>query len=135
MGPKSMKKGPANPERSFGVSVGLVLCAIAAALVWRGRGGRAEVVGTIGLVLLACGLLYPTILKGPSAIWWRFSRALGHFNARVLLTLMFALVFVPLSLLWRLAGKDPLTRKRDRWTGWSTYPARYRDKHHYTRMF
>ena len=122
-------------ERSFGVSVGAVLCAIAAALVWRGRLGRAEVVGAIGLVLLTCGLLYPPILKYPSAIWWRFSRALGHFNARVLLTLMFALVFVPLSLLWRLIGKDPLTRRRDRWPGWSTYPVRYRDKHHYRRMF
>jgi hypothetical protein len=130
-----MTKGPNNPERSFGVSVGGVLCAIALALVWRGRVGRAEVVGTIGVVLLVCGLLYPPILKQPSAIWWRFSRVLGHFNARVLLTLMFALVFVPLSLLWRLVGKDPLARKRDRWTGWSTYPARYRDRHHYRRMF
>jgi hypothetical protein len=130
-----MPQGPANPERSFGISVGLVLCAIAAALVWRGRVGRAEVVGTIGVLLLAGGLLYPPILKRPSAIWWRFSRVLGHFNARVLLTLMFALVFVPLSLLWRLIGKDPLARTRDRWPGWSIYPARYRDKHHYTRMF
>lgn len=130
-----MNKRPNNPERSFGVSVGGVLCAIALALVWRGRAGRAEVVGTIGVVLLVCGLLYPPILKRPSAIWWRFSRALGHFNARVLLTLMFALVFVPLSLLWRLVGKDPLARKRARWTGWSTYPARYRDRHHYRRMF
>jgi hypothetical protein len=130
-----MNKGPKNPERSFGISVGAVLCAIAAALVWRGRMGRAELLGTIGVVLLSCGLLYPPILRGPSAIWWRFSRVLGHFNARVLLTLMFALVFVPLSLLWRLIGKDPLARKRDRWPGWSTYPAKYRDKHHYMRMF
>jgi hypothetical protein len=71
----------------------------------------------------------------PSAWWWRFSRALGHVNARILLTLMFALVFVPVSLLWRAIGKDPLARRRDRWPGWSTYPARYRDAHHYTRMF
>src|SRR5437764_14205289 len=130
-----MSKRPQNPERSFGISVGIVLLAIAAALVWRGRPGRAEVVGAMGGVLRTCGLLYPPILKGPSAIWWRFSRALGHFNARVLLTLMFALVLVPLSLLWRLIGKDPLTRRRDRFPGWSAYPARYRDKHHYTRMF
>ena len=130
-----MSKGPKNPERSFGVSVGVVLCLIAAALLWRGRVGRAEVIGTIGSVLLLSGLVYPSILKRPSALWWRFSRALGHFNARVLLTLMFALVFVPIALLWRLTGKDPLTRRRDRWPGWSPYPARYRDKHHYLRMY
>ena len=130
-----MAKGPANPERAFGVSVGTVLCLIAAVLLWRERIGRAELIGGIGAVLLVFGLAWPSVLRRPSALWWRFSRVLGHFNARVLLTLMFALVFVPLSLLWRLVGKDPLARKRDRWPGWSTYPAKYRDKHHYTRMF
>lgn len=130
-----MHRGPKNPERSFGISVGIVLCLIAAALLWRGRAGRAEIVGGIGVVLLACGLVYPPALRGPSALWWRFSRVLGHVNARILLTLMFSLVFVPISLLWRLAGKDPLARRRDQWDGWSAYPVRYRDKHHYARMF
>jgi hypothetical protein len=130
-----MTKGPKNPERSFGISVGAVLLVIAAALVWRGRMGRAEILGPVGLVLLVCGLVYPPILKVPSALWWRFSRALGAVNARVLLTLLFSLVLTPLSLLWRLTGKDPLTRRRDRWPGWTAYPPRYRDKHHYTRMY
>ena len=40
-------KGPPNPERSFGVSVGVVLCVIAAFLLWRGRVTRAEIVGGI----------------------------------------------------------------------------------------
>ncbi|MSO30114.1 MAG: hypothetical protein EXQ48_04110 [Acidobacteria bacterium] len=117
------------------MSVGGVLCAIAAVLIWRGRTGRAEIIGAIGAVLLVSGLLYPPILRWPSAMWWRFSRALGHFNARILLTLMFSLVFVPISLLWRLTGNDPLARRRDKWPGWSTYPARYRDRDHYKRMF
>jgi hypothetical protein len=122
-------------ERSFGLSVGGVLCAIAAALVWRGRIGRAEAIGAIGAVLFVCGVVRPRVLRVPSALWWRFSRALGHVNARILLTILFSLVFVPLSLFWRLVGNDPLARRRDRWPGWSPYPARYRDKHHYTRMY
>ena len=84
-----MTKGPKNPERSFGVSVGIVLCVIAALLLWRGRMLRAEILGGIGAVLLVAGLLYPPILKWPSAAWWRFSRALGYVNARILLTLLF----------------------------------------------
>ena len=130
-----MTKGPKNPERAFGVSVGLVLCVIAALLWWRHRVGRAEVVGAIGLGLLACGLVYPPILKWPSAAWWRFSRALGHVNARILLGILFFLVLTPLSLIWRVTGKDPLARRRDRWPGWSPYPARYRDHRHYSRMY
>jgi len=129
------RKGKSNEERSFGVSVGIVLCVIAVVLLWRGRLGRAEVVGGIGVVLLACGLVYPPILKYPSAAWWRFSRALGYVNARVLLTILFSLVLVPLSVVWKLTGKDPLTRRRAAWPGWRLYPPRYRDTKHYERMY
>jgi hypothetical protein len=130
-----MSKGPKNPERSFGVSVGIVLCVIAALLLWRGRMLRAEILGGVGVVLLAAGLLYPPVLKWPSAGWWRFSRALGYVNARILLTLLFSLVLLPLSIVWRLTGKDPLGRRRRQWPGWSPYPVRYRDRTHYTRMY
>jgi hypothetical protein len=128
-------KGPANPERSFGVSVGIVLCAIAAVLWWKGRIFRAEMVGGVGVVLLAAGLVYAPVLKYPSAAWWRFSRALGYVNARILLTLLFLIILVPLATIWRVIGKDPLMRRRDRFPGWSPYPSRYRDSKHYKRMY
>ena len=112
-----------------------MLCVIAAILWWRGRVGRAEVVGAIGAFLLIAGIVHAPLLKYPSAAWWRFSRALGHVNARILLTILFSLVLVPISLVWRLTGKDPLARRRDKWPGWSAYPARYRNRHHYERMF
>ena len=128
-------KGPANPERSFGVSVGGVMAAIAAALWWRGRLQRAEVVGAIGMLLLVLGLVRPLLLKWPSAIWWRFAKALAYVNARIILTVLFALVLVPLGAIWRLIGRDPLSRKRASWPGWSAYPSRYKDPKHYERMF
>ena len=130
-----MRKGPTNSERSFGVSVGVVLCLIAAFLVWRGRIARAEVVGGVGAVLLVLGLVYPPLLKWPSAAWWRLAHVLAYVNARVLLTVLFAIVLVPISIVWRLTGTDPLTRRRSAWPGWSPHPARYRDKHHYSRMY
>ena len=73
--------------------------------------------------------------KWPNVWWWRFARVLGHFNARVLLTVMFVVVFVPLGLIWRLTGKDPLARRRTARPGWSPYPSRYRDRRHYQRMY
>ena len=129
------KKTIKNPERSFGVSVGGVLCAIALALWWRGRIGRAEILGAIGAVLLVSGLVYPPLLKWPSAGWWRFARALGYVNARILLTVVFGAVLVPLSFVWRLTGKDPLGRARSQWPGWSPSPASHQDRTHYTRMY
>lgn len=128
-------KGPLNPERSFGVSVGIVLSVIAAALWWKGRTMRAEVVGGIGAFLLIAGLVHAPLLKYPSAVWWKFSRVLGHVNARILLTVLFSIVLVPVSLVWRLVGNDPLARRRDRWPGWSPHPRRYRDPKHYERMY
>jgi len=127
--------GPRNPERSFGVSVGLVLCLIAALLAWRGRAGRAEVLGGLGTALLVSGLMWPRLLKWPSAAWWGFARGLAYVNARVLLTVLFGVLLVPLSIVWRLTGKDPLSRRRSSWRGWLPYPARYRDKRHYSRMY
>ncbi|MDP1571546.1 MAG: SxtJ family membrane protein [Vicinamibacterales bacterium] len=129
------KKGPANPERAFGLSVGAVLLLIAAFLWWRGYGVAVQVVGGIGAVLLVLGYLRPSLLKYPSAAWWAFALMLGHINARIILTLIFVLVLTPIGLLWRLIGRDPLARRRRNWPGWSPYPPRYRDTDHYTRMY
>jgi len=130
-----MAKGPKNPERSFGVSVGAVLIVIALVLWWRGRVGRAEILGGIGGVLLLFGAVRPQLLAWPSALWWRFAGVLAYVNARILLTLMFSLLLVPVSLIWRLVGKDPLGRRREKFEGWVLYPARYRDRTHFERMF
>jgi hypothetical protein len=129
------KKGPANPERSFGVSVGGVLTAIAAYLAWRGRMDRAAVIGAIGITLITLGLLAPRLLKWPSAVWWKFAMVLGHVNARVILTVAFLIVLTPVGLVWRLIGHDPLARRRGHWPGWTPSPARYRNPDHFTRMY
>lgn len=130
-----MAKGPKNPERSFGLSVGAVLVVIALILWWRGRVGRAEILGGIGAVLMFFGAVRPQLLKWPSAVWWRFAGVLAYVNARILLTIMFSVLLVPLSLVWRAIGKDPLARRRKKFQGWTPYPARYRDRTHFERMF
>ncbi len=130
-----MVNGPKDPARSFGISVGGVLLVIAAALWWRQRIVRAEILGAIAGVLLIAGALQPRLLDWPSAVWWRVSRTLGYVNARILLTVLFGVLLVPVSALWRLVGKDPLARRRDKFEGWTPYPARYRDRTHFERMF
>lgn len=122
-------------ERSFGVSVGGVLTAIAAYLAWRGRIDRAAVIGGIGVTLIALGLLAPWLLKWPSAVWWKFAMVLGYVNARVILTIAFLIVLTPVGLVWRLIGHDPLARRRRHWPGWSPSPERFRNPDHFTRMY
>lgn len=55
-------KGPSNLKRSFGVSVGLVLCAIPAVLWWHARLGRAG--APRGGASLACRVI---VLKSGQA--------------------------------------------------------------------
>ena len=130
-----MSKGPKNPEKSFGVSVGGVLLFIALLLLWRRRITRAEVLGGIGAVLLVLGLVAPPLLKYPSKYWWKFSLAFGRVMARFWLTLLFLIVLTPVSLVWKLMGRDPLARSRSKWPGWSRYPERYRNHKHYGQMY
>lgn len=132
-----MKK-PQHPhfkERSFGISVGTVLLLIAAFLLWRGRFSAAQITGGIGAVLLLFGLTYPPLLHYPGKAWWAMAAVLGYVNARIILTAAFLLVLTPVGLIWRALGRDPLTRKRRNFPGWSPYPARYRDRNHFTRMY
>jgi saxitoxin biosynthesis operon SxtJ-like protein len=122
-------------ERSFGVSVGGVLIAIAAYFAWRGQLDRTAILGGVGAILVVLGLTAPRLLKYPSMVWWKFAMVLGYINARVILTIAFAIVLVPVSLAWRLIGHDPLTRKRSSWHGWSPSPERFRSPDHFTRMY
>jgi hypothetical protein len=128
-------RGPANPERSFGISVGGVLLLLAAYNAWRGSMTTAQVLAGVGAVLLTGGYLRPQWLKWPSAAWWKLALVLGYINARVLLAVIFAAVMVPIGLVWRLIGRDPLARRRASWSGWSPHPPRYRDPKHYERMY
>ena len=130
-----MTRPPARRERSFGLSVGGVLVLIGAVLAWRGRVRTAEAIALIGAVVIVAGLLRPALLVVPSAIWWRFALLLGWVNARIILTVAFALVLTPIGLVWRLTGHDPLGRNRNSWSGWGPYPGRYRAGDHYRRMY
>jgi hypothetical protein len=127
--------GGPHRERSFGLSVGTVLVLIACALAWRGRVARAEIVGSVGAILVVFGYLRPSLLRIPSDAWWAFAAVLGWVNARVLLSLAFFVVLTPIGWLWRLIGRDPMARRRSTYQGWTPYPARYRDGKHFDRMF
>jgi hypothetical protein len=129
------RPGGPNRERAFGISVGTVLCVIALALAWRGRTVRAEWLGAIGAGLVVFGYLRPSLLRYPSDVWWKLATVLGWINARVLLTVLFVVLLTPVGLIWRLTGKDPLTRRRRAWPGWVPTPARYRNPRHFDRMF
>ena len=123
---------PAGPShRSFGLTVGIVLAAIAALSAWRTHVLRAEIVA----VLIILALARPALLARPAAGWGRVGHALGWFNSRVLLTLMFLLIIWPIGAISRLFGVDPLDRRKRSDSFWSPYPERLRDPKHFEHLF
>jgi len=99
--------------RKFGVSVGCVLLVFSALMIWLTKPTAAWVLGAAGAFLLLAGLALPAALALPYRAWMGLAHALGWFNTRLLLIVVFFLVLTPLGLLIRLLGKRPLDMKWD----------------------
>jgi hypothetical protein len=91
--------------------VGGVLLLLAAWNLYRGRIAALYVLGGIACALFLTGLLLPPVARRFHILWMRLAVALGYINSRILLSLMFYLVFTPYGLVMRLCGRDPLRRR------------------------
>ena len=58
------------------------------------------------------GLVAPILLKGFYYQWIKFGNILGWINSRIILTLVFYVLFFPMGIIFSLFGWDPLRRKR-----------------------
>ncbi len=101
--------------RSFGLVVGGVFVGIAAVIAWRSGGATpwAAGVGGLGASLMLLGLAVPGWLRPVYRVWMGLAVVLGFVMTRVLLTLVFVLLVVPIGLGLRLAGKDLLRLRLD----------------------
>lgn len=97
--------------RKSALVVAAVLFLIAAWNFYRGRTNVVIILAAIGAALVIAGLFIPAAARAFHKAWMRLAVALGHVNSRVLLTLMYYLVFTPYGLVSRLVGRDPLRRR------------------------
>ena len=102
--------------RSFGLVVGGVLLVIAAVIVWRSGwtlGPAGRWVGGIGAALAVLGLILPAVLLPVYRVWMALAVVLGFVMTRVILTLVYFLVLLPIGLVRRMLGNDPMHRHPD----------------------
>jgi hypothetical protein len=57
--------------------------------------------------------VFPGLLRLPYAGWMAFGEALAWVNTRIILTVIFFVVFLPAGIIMRIFGKDPMTRRFD----------------------
>ena len=98
--------------RKFGIIVGIVLLIIAGFFFLKEK-ESFQLFLTIGTVLFVTGIVIPFTLKPIYWVWMVFSTILGWFMTRVILSLLFYVVFTPIGLIARLFGKQFLGLKMD----------------------
>jgi hypothetical protein len=96
--------------RNFGLTVGIALAGLAALLWWWNKPAWVYF-GAVGVALVLCGLVLPSVLRPLQRAWMTLAVVLGWVMTRVLLSLMFFLVFTTVGLIARALGKQFLALK------------------------
>ena len=65
-------------------------------------------------IMGSMAVIYPLSLKYIFKVWMLFGAVMGWINTRLILGIVFYLMFVPFALAMKLLGKDPLSRKLDK---------------------
>ncbi|MBF0243765.1 MAG: hypothetical protein HQL31_00645 [Planctomycetes bacterium] len=117
--------------RRFGFLLGgmiLGLCALGRVFPERGFWGFISASQSLwlglALFLIAAAALFPMGLKHVYRGWLRFGGILGYINIRLLLAVIYLIIFSPIALIFRLMGRDQLKlRKVNKDTYWESYDA------------
>lgn len=99
--------------RQFGYTVGGVLTILGAVLWYFSRPSNPYFLG-IGIILIVAAALAPNVLRPLQKTWMTIAVVLGWVMTRLLLSVMFYLVFAPISLISRGLGHQFIERRWDR---------------------
>ena len=99
--------------RNFGLSVGIVLLLIGLLLRYYERDAYPYFL-VFGAILVILALALPTLLKPLQKAWMALAVTLGFIMTRLILSLLFFLVFMPISLIGRIGGFKFLEIKTDK---------------------
>lgn len=98
--------------RRFGLLTGAIVAVLFGLLLpWIFGHGYLRWPWIVAGVLWVWGLLVPATLHPVYRGWMAFGHVLGWINTRIILGIMFYLMFVPAGFIMKLLRKDPMARK------------------------
>ena len=100
-------------ERKFGLTLGVIFALIAIVKAVE-RSEWSFAWGALAAVLIGCALLWPRLLAGPNRLWLKLGLLLHRIVNPVIMALLFYGTILPVGLLMRLLGKDPLRLRLDK---------------------
>ncbi len=134
---KKISKTSFRGEREFGLLVGSVLILLGSWWLYRGSWRVfATCFLALGSLLVILGLLFPKALVSPNRTWMTFARLLSLFTTPIILAMVYFMVIMPIGIIKRLSGWDPLRRRAPSAVSyWTPYNARQRDPRHFEKMY
>ena len=99
--------------RNFGITVGIILLIISGFLFWKEK-ESFQIFLVCGITLFLTSIAIPSVLKPVYWIWMIFATILGWFMTRVILSLLFYVVFTLIGLTLRIFGKQFLELRWDK---------------------
>jgi hypothetical protein len=94
--------------RRFAFTVGAAFLVLAALSRWRGHPAAPIVLGALGTLLLAAGMLAPGRLGPAYRAWMGLALAVSKVTTPILLGVVYFGVLTPTGILMRLFGRRPL---------------------------
>ena len=122
--------------RNFGIIVGIILLIISGFLFWKEK-ESFQIFLTIGISLFFTAIALPSVLKPVYWIWMIFAIILGWFMTRVILSLLFYVVFTSIGLTARLFGKQflDLRWEKSKDSYWNFKTNEHLQKENYEKQF
>jgi hypothetical protein len=100
--------------RQFGIVLGLVLITFGSVNFIKNRLTLSVLLMAPGVLSLALAFVAPLSLRGAYAVFVKIAHAIGWFNTKVILGLIYFFIVTPIGLFMRMFGKDPLNRSFDK---------------------
>ena len=99
--------------KKFGITMGIAFLVITAIFSAK---HNSIILPTllISLAFFILAVLAPWVLGPIYIIWMKFARILAWVNTRIILCVIFYLIFTPMGLVAKLLGKDLLDRRIER---------------------
>lgn len=100
-------------DRAFGLVFTAVFTILAVTAAYQGAFLWMSGLSAAALLLLAFTLVRPKILAPANRLWLRFGLLLHHIVNPVVMGLIFFVTVLPIGLIARTVGHDPLRRRFD----------------------
>lgn len=100
-------------DRAFGLTVGVILLAIAFVRLWFFDAGQTSTIAVAapGALLILFGLVAPKVLSPLNKVWTKFGLLLAMIVNPIIMGIMYFALFVPIGLVMKIFRRDALRQR------------------------